>query len=145
MHCDDWRRFHTGQDGDLTMTKTQPETLWGRYDDEELRHETSEEAIEALIEEFDPSDNVTLIVYEYKRKELPTVEWIRDGIIQHLEDELVPEYGNPNEETNVPNEVFSAAESLARAVCEHWPVFVMERTQNKVEANVGTWKREPMS
>jgi len=121
---------------------TQSETLWGGYEDEDLTHETADEAIEAIIDDWDPPDDKTIVVWEYRRKELPTVDYIRDGLIDWLRDDLDSEYSNPEEEAEVPNEVYIAAERFAQVVRREWPVWTTERTENKIEANVGEWKRK---
>jgi hypothetical protein len=118
------------------------DTLWGGYEDEELRHETADEAIEAIIDDWDPLDDKTIVVWEYRRKELPTVDYIRDGLIDWLRDDLDSEYGNPDEENEVPNEVYIAAERMAQVVRREWPVWVMERTENTVSVSVKEWKKE---
>jgi len=116
-------------------------TLWGRYDDEDLIHKTADEAIKAVIKDFDPADDETIVVWEFKRKELPPVEDLRDTLMDWLRDDLDPEYGDPDQSTDFPNEVVIAAERFAQVVRQEWPVFMMERTENKVTANVGEWKR----
>jgi hypothetical protein len=121
---------------------TQSETLWGGYEEENLTHETADEAIEAIIDDWDPPDDKTIVVWEYRRKELPSVDYIRDGLIDWLRDDFDSEYGNPDEENEVPNEVYIAAERFAQVVRREWQVWTMERTENKIEANVGEWKRK---
>jgi len=116
------------------------ETLWGRYDDEDLFHETAEEAIEEVIEDFAPADNETIVVWEYKRKELPPVDKISEEILDILRDRLDEDYGSLEEETTIPNEVRIAAERFAQVVRQEWPVWRMERTENKVAINVGEWR-----
>jgi hypothetical protein len=116
--------------------------LWGGYEDEDLTHETADEAIEAIIDDFDPADDKTISVWEYKRRELPSVDYLRDGLIDWLRDDLDSEYGNPEEENEVPNEVYIAAERFAQVVRREWPVWTMERTENTVSVNVGEWKKE---
>jgi hypothetical protein len=123
------------------MTETHPETLWGGYEDEELRHETADEAIEAIIDDWDPTDDKTISVWEYKRRELPSVEDLRDSLMDWLRDDLDPEYGDPDQSTDFPTEVVIAAERFAQVVRREWPVWTMERSENKIEANVGEWKR----
>jgi len=113
--------------------------LWGRIDDEELRHKTADEAVKAVIEEFDPDDE-TIIVWEFKRRELPPVEDLRDSLMDRLRDDLDPEYGDPDQSTDFPNEVVIAAERFAQVVRREWPVCAMERTGNKVAINVGEWR-----
>jgi hypothetical protein len=121
---------------------TQSETLWGGYEDEDLTHETADEAIEAIIDDWDPPDDKTISVWEYKRRELPPVEDLRDTLMDWLRDDLDPEYGDPEQSTDFPNEVIIAAERFAQVVRREWPVWTMERTENKIEANVGEWKRK---
>ena len=115
--------------------------LWGRIDDEVLIHKTAEEAIESIIEDFDPADDETIVVWEFKRREIPSVDYIRDGLIDWLRDDFDSEYGNPDDETTIPNEVFIAADKFAKVVQREWPVWTMDRTENKVSVNVGEWRK----
>jgi len=117
------------------------ETLWGRYDDEDLIHKTADEAIKAVIEEFDPDDE-NIVVWEFKRKEMPTVEKISREILDTLRDRLDEVYGSLEEETTIPNEVVIAADKFAKVVRREWPVWVMDRTENKVSVNVGEWRKK---
>jgi hypothetical protein len=118
------------------------ETLWGGYEEEDLTHETADEAIEAIIDDWDPPYYKTIAVWEYKRKELPPVDKISEEILDILRDRLDEDYGSLEEETTIPNEVRIAAERFAQVVRQEWPVWRMDRTENKVVVNVGEWLKE---
>lgn len=117
----------------------QPEIYWTESHNETLTYETPREAVHDAIGRCYP-DNYAITAVEYKRNQIdkPSLRhFIEDRLIDYLEEE----YGNPEEETDVPIEINRAIDRLVDEIVEWWPVWRCERTGKKITKTVAEWKK----
>lgn len=117
------------------MADTQEPKFWTAANDdpERLSHTTIAEAVEAWYDDTDPLVAVpeTIEVQGYAPMALPSVDRIRDHIMDNLTEWLDCEYGDQidGEPTRIPSELQSTALNFAEAVRRLYPVWSCEQVE----------------